>query len=223
MKDPALAICSAGARGVWMDVLCLMFESPRRGYLITNGRPWTLEQVAVALRGDWQENLVYLKELVHNGVMKRAPREPKCPLKSEAFYSKRLLEDERSRSVWKAQKQRQRAEKKRSLSTQLSTRSSSSSSSSSSIQNITTKAEEDTAAAFSAIGFEKPFGHREFQDVFLSHWAGRIGDEWVTQIMEHTIQDCQTHNIKVPPQFYEAKRDVETRENAQVNNRRAPL
>ena len=91
MKDPALAICSAGARGVWMDVMCLMFESPKRGYLITNGVPWTIEQIAVSLRGDWQENLVYLKERpVRNGVMKQATHGHLFRGKVGAFYRARI-------------------------------------------------------------------------------------------------------------------------------------
>jgi hypothetical protein len=140
MKDPALSICSAGARGVWMDVMCLMFESPQRGYLITNGKPWTLEQIAVALRGDWQENLVYLKELVHNGVMKQVgPQKPsrKCPRNMGAFFSKRLVSDEGQRTAWRGQKRRQRVEKKRNSVHPLSALSSSSSSSSPSKINTT--------------------------------------------------------------------------------------
>lgn len=138
MKDPALAICSAGARGVWMDVLCLMFESPERGYLLTNGKPWTLEQIAVAIRGDWQENLIYLKELVHNGVMKQAPaKDHNYRRKNLAFFSSRIVSDDRQREAWRAKKRRQRVENKRSLSPALSPFSSSSSSSSSS--NLNTK------------------------------------------------------------------------------------
>jgi hypothetical protein len=86
---------------------------------------------------------------------------------------------------------------------------------------ITAEEEEDTTAAYRAIGFDAPFGHKDFQDVFLSLWAGRTGDEWITQTMEQTIQTCQTHNIKIPPQFYEAKRDIEAKENSQV--KRTPL
>jgi hypothetical protein len=140
MKDPALSICSAGARGVWLDVLCLMFESPRRGYLMTNGKPWTLEQIAIALRGDWQENLIYLRELVHNGVMKQVEasrRSRKCPRHLGAFFSARLVTDECHREAWRQQKRRQRIENNRSHSAPCPPLSSSSSSSSSSKLNST--------------------------------------------------------------------------------------
>lgn len=33
MRDPALRAVSLAARGLWIDMLCLMHESPRRGYL----------------------------------------------------------------------------------------------------------------------------------------------------------------------------------------------
>jgi hypothetical protein len=32
MKDPALRSVSLEARGLWIDMLCLLFESGRRGY-----------------------------------------------------------------------------------------------------------------------------------------------------------------------------------------------
>jgi hypothetical protein len=33
MKDPGLRSVSLEARGLWIDILCLIFESGRRGYL----------------------------------------------------------------------------------------------------------------------------------------------------------------------------------------------
>jgi hypothetical protein len=151
MKDPALSICSAGARGVWMDVLCLMFESPKRGFLITNSRPWTLEQIAVAVRGDWQENLVYLKELVHNSVMAQATKGHKFRGVMGAFYSRRIVADEGRREAWRLQKQGQRVENKRRFVQPMSAPSSSSSSSSSSTSNTTTNPPTPLAG-----GSEKP-------------------------------------------------------------------
>lgn len=43
------------------------------------------------------------------------------------------------------------------------------------------------AAAFLALGYEKPFGHRKFQEVWLRRFAGRNG-EWLTAVMEDTIR-----------------------------------
>lgn len=36
-NDPGLRLCSLGARGLWMEMLCLMALSPRPGYLVING------------------------------------------------------------------------------------------------------------------------------------------------------------------------------------------
>ena len=42
MKDPALRSVSVEARGLWIDLLCIMHESPRRGYLENaHGEPLT--------------------------------------------------------------------------------------------------------------------------------------------------------------------------------------
>ena len=38
LKDPAVRCCSLEARGLWIEMLCLMYESPQRGYLsLANG------------------------------------------------------------------------------------------------------------------------------------------------------------------------------------------
>jgi uncharacterized protein YdaU (DUF1376 family) len=84
------------------------------------------------------------------------------------------------------------------------------------------RAEEDIAAkataAFQSIGFEHPFGHANFQAIWLDEYLNPKG-RWVTQQMEAAIQRCQKEHIGVPPQFFEAKRDVETRENTTVKGR----
>lgn len=84
---------------------------------------------------------------------------------------------------------------------------------------------EALAAAFSSIGFEKPFGQKHFQNVFLKCLSERNPDEWLTMVMEATIQECQLKKIVIPPQFYAAKRNVETRENEEARQKfkRTPL
>ncbi len=66
LKDPCLRHCSLAARGVWVDVLCLMFESKERGVL-----PWSLEAVAAAVSGSTDEVLQCLHELDAKGVLSR--------------------------------------------------------------------------------------------------------------------------------------------------------
>lgn len=47
MKDPALRSVSVAARGLWIDLLCIMHESPRRGYLENaKGEPLTELQIS---------------------------------------------------------------------------------------------------------------------------------------------------------------------------------
>lgn len=48
--DPALRMCSLSARGLWMEMLCLMHEASPRGFLLVNERPVTERQLA-ALAG----------------------------------------------------------------------------------------------------------------------------------------------------------------------------
>lgn len=48
MKDPSVRSLSLEARGLWIDLICLMFEAEPRGYLTLNGRPMTTEEIARA-------------------------------------------------------------------------------------------------------------------------------------------------------------------------------
>jgi len=79
------------------------------------------------------------------------------------------------------------------------------------------------ATAFSVLGFDKPFGQKKFQAIWLDEFARNA--EWLTMKMEATIQRCQRCKVGVPPQFFEAKRDVEAREKAEMNRKthRPPL
>jgi hypothetical protein len=53
LKDPALRSCSRAARGLWMDMLCLMHESPSRGYLAKlDGSAYSTAELIGMLGGD---------------------------------------------------------------------------------------------------------------------------------------------------------------------------
>ncbi|KIO75259.1 hypothetical protein TH53_21855, partial [Pedobacter lusitanus] len=73
MKDPELRSVSIAARGLWMDMLCLMFESRERGFLLINGKAPSEVQLArmVGCTGeDLNHCLDELKDagvLSHNG------------------------------------------------------------------------------------------------------------------------------------------------------------
>lgn len=90
MKDPALRSCSHAARGLWIDMLCLMFESPRRGYLQqANGQPTTTSQVARMTGCDSAEAAHLLQELEDSGVLSRTEH--------GVYFSRRMVRDESKR------------------------------------------------------------------------------------------------------------------------------
>jgi hypothetical protein len=79
------------------------------------------------------------------------------------------------------------------------------------------------SAAYLAIGFEQRFGQPRFQKIWEQEFAKEA--EWLTIKMEATIQRCQKLKVGIPPQFYDAKRDVEAREDVEVKAKlkRTPL
>lgn len=99
--DPELCRCTVAARGVLMDVLCLMFESNPRGILQTNGTAWTLQEVARALRGPYRQNLKLLGELVKKAALGLTD--------SGALYSRRMVKDEERRQQDAARQRNHRA------------------------------------------------------------------------------------------------------------------
>lgn len=89
MKDPNLRRCSRAARGMWADMLCLMFECEDRGMLLTGGVPWSDEDIAAASGGDISEGLQCIAELLRKGVAHRN--------QSGAIFSRRMVRDEQKR------------------------------------------------------------------------------------------------------------------------------
>ena len=92
LKDSALRLCSPAARGIWVDILLLMFDCPQRGVYRVQNRA---ENGAV-LRAVSHRNILktvpgakpkHLAELIANGVARVAR-------KDGALYSKRLIRDE---------------------------------------------------------------------------------------------------------------------------------
>lgn len=76
MKDPELRFCSLFARGLLVDLLCLMFESKEQGYLSKpNGEPRSdLDIVNAISGGTCDEKIEALRELEQNGVLSRDSR-----------------------------------------------------------------------------------------------------------------------------------------------------
>ena len=91
LKDPNLRRCTHAAKGVWMDLLCLMFESEERGVLATAGVAWSDDEIALAVGGDRAVVLACVQELTHKGVANRQS--------NGALYSRRLIRDEHKRRL----------------------------------------------------------------------------------------------------------------------------
>lgn len=87
-----LQTCSLAARGAWIEMMCLMAQSDRYGYLESNGKPMTPEQLATLIRTDPAGIKLLLKELSDAGVTSV------CPDTGVAF-SRRMVKDARFRDA----------------------------------------------------------------------------------------------------------------------------
>lgn len=92
--DPALRMCSMAARGLWMEMLCLMHEAEPRGYLLVNGKPVTDRQVAALAGLSPKEASVLLEELEQAGVFSRDD--------NGTVFSRRMTRDEEKSNMDKA-------------------------------------------------------------------------------------------------------------------------
>lgn len=76
LKDSELRFCSLFARGLLVDLLCLMFEAKEQGYLSKpDGSPRGNEEIVAAISGaSIEEKLEALRELESSGVLDRDNR-----------------------------------------------------------------------------------------------------------------------------------------------------
>jgi hypothetical protein len=101
MKDLALRACSYAARGLWIDMLCMMHEAPHRGFLETSqGKPYSAEQIARMTGGKSEEVEKLLAELFCDGVYSKT--------KSGAIFSRRMKRDEMARADARYRQQKHR-------------------------------------------------------------------------------------------------------------------
>jgi|GEM_PF-1289163 len=88
-SDQALRICSIAARGVWLEMICVMHKADPYGHLVINGRTVTNPQLAL-LSGVAQIELEpLLTELEEAGVFSRN--------RAGVIYSRRMTRDEKKR------------------------------------------------------------------------------------------------------------------------------
>ena len=87
LKDPAVRCCSLTARGLWIDMLCLMYESPIRGHLsLASGKPVDATKLARMVGGGVKEVEELLEELYECGVFSKSD--------DGIIFSRRMVQDE---------------------------------------------------------------------------------------------------------------------------------
>jgi hypothetical protein len=84
--DPALRMCSLGARGLWMEILCIMHGADPRGFLLVNGVAVSDRQLAGLAGCSPKEAAAFLAELESAGVFSRT--------ESGVIFSRRMRRDD---------------------------------------------------------------------------------------------------------------------------------
>lgn len=83
--DPALRMCSLAARGLWMEMLCVMHEAEPRGFLLVNGRSLSTAHLAALAGCSTREAGRLVDELESAGVFSRDGE--------GVIFSRRILKD----------------------------------------------------------------------------------------------------------------------------------
>ena len=87
--EQSLRLCSMAARGLWIDLMCLMHSSDRYGHLELNGEPMAIEQVARLLGEQPKDVKRWMAELTANRV---------CSVTDDGvMFSRRMVRDEQVR------------------------------------------------------------------------------------------------------------------------------
>lgn len=89
-RDAALRACSVGARGLWIEMMCVMHQADPYGYLVLNGKPIEAGQLARMVGATEKEVTRWMAELLSAGV----PR-----VDDTGVFSKRMVKDEHLRNV----------------------------------------------------------------------------------------------------------------------------
>lgn len=88
--DAELRRCTHFEKGVWIDLLCLMWKSPQRGRMVSpEGEPWSLDEIAAALGGDNAATVGALAALLRKGVASRDT--------AEAVICRKMVREESTR------------------------------------------------------------------------------------------------------------------------------
>jgi hypothetical protein len=90
-RDSALRSCSLAARGLWIEMLCLMHDSKPYGHLKIGERNITTELLAMMVGADPNSVTASLAELEQSGVFSKT--------RDGVIYSRRLVKDDKLRTV----------------------------------------------------------------------------------------------------------------------------
>jgi hypothetical protein len=91
LSDPELRACSFGARGLWMDLLCVAAQANPVGHLVLNGRALTTTDMQRIVGGDASEIETLLAELESNGVYSKT--------RKGILYSRRIVRDAKKAEI----------------------------------------------------------------------------------------------------------------------------
>lgn len=91
LNDIKLQSCSAEARGVFINLKCVMHQSEKYGYLLINGSIPSLSQVSSLVHTHYKTLDKRLIELVSNGVIKQD--------KEGVYYCPQMVQDEELRQA----------------------------------------------------------------------------------------------------------------------------
>lgn len=91
LRDTALRSVSPAARGVWMDLMCLMHDGDPYGHLAVNGRPLPEDRMAGMVGLTPEAFRPLLGELLDAGIPGRSP--------DGVLYSRRMVKDHQIRAV----------------------------------------------------------------------------------------------------------------------------
>jgi hypothetical protein len=78
-------MCSIGARGLWVEMMCVMHEAEPYGHLVTDGKPVTNRQIASLAGVPLAECGRYMMELESAGVYSRT--------ENNTIFSRRMVRD----------------------------------------------------------------------------------------------------------------------------------
>lgn len=88
LSDEALRGCSPAARGLWVDMICLMAKSKKHGYLLAGDKPMGADHIARIFGETLEKTSELLVELAQAGVYS---------IDQDCIFSRRMVKEERGR------------------------------------------------------------------------------------------------------------------------------